>query len=178
MKSKKTKWVRIGIVGVDSGQLMVCDPCYIDGEWIPNQAPPGHAPVILTAMGRAKFPQLVGSNFVWPFSWGSYADVCPELGMSINDAREQGLVEDLKYGPTREFSYRGACEVSHEDGHDFGQLNFKLGHEGVGVAFSSGYGDGTYQVFGRRNQDDRIVEVRILMDPTPAQLRILGIKKL
>ena len=26
-------WEQIGEVGVDSGQLMVCDPCYIDGEW-------------------------------------------------------------------------------------------------------------------------------------------------
>ena len=27
------KWKKIGVVGVDSGQLMVCDPCYIDSEW-------------------------------------------------------------------------------------------------------------------------------------------------
>jgi len=31
--TKKDKWVKIGVVGVDSGQLMVCDPCYIDGQW-------------------------------------------------------------------------------------------------------------------------------------------------
>jgi hypothetical protein len=24
---------RIGVVGVDSGQLMITDPCYIDSEW-------------------------------------------------------------------------------------------------------------------------------------------------
>ncbi len=23
----------IGHVGVDSGQLLLCDPCYIDSEW-------------------------------------------------------------------------------------------------------------------------------------------------
>jgi len=23
----------IGIVGVDSGQILICDPCYIDSEW-------------------------------------------------------------------------------------------------------------------------------------------------
>jgi hypothetical protein len=27
------KWRKIGEVGVDSGQLMLCDPCYIDSEW-------------------------------------------------------------------------------------------------------------------------------------------------
>jgi len=26
-------WVFLGKVGVDSGQLMVCDPCYIDSHW-------------------------------------------------------------------------------------------------------------------------------------------------
>lgn len=34
MKTKKTteSTVLIGYVGVDSGQLMVCDPCYIKGD--------------------------------------------------------------------------------------------------------------------------------------------------
>jgi len=31
MKKSFTK--QIGVVGVDSGQLLVCDPCYIGGEW-------------------------------------------------------------------------------------------------------------------------------------------------
>lgn len=34
MKKKTvSKWKKIGVVGVDSGQLMICDPCYIDSEW-------------------------------------------------------------------------------------------------------------------------------------------------
>jgi len=24
---------KIGVVGVDSGQVVICDPCYIDSEW-------------------------------------------------------------------------------------------------------------------------------------------------
>ena len=28
-----SEWKKIGVVGVDSGQLMICDPCYIDSEW-------------------------------------------------------------------------------------------------------------------------------------------------
>ena len=36
-------WEHIGEVGVDSGQLMVTDPCYVDGEWLPmdESVPPG-----------------------------------------------------------------------------------------------------------------------------------------
>ena len=29
----KDKWIKVGEVGVDSGMLMVCDPCYIDSQW-------------------------------------------------------------------------------------------------------------------------------------------------
>lgn len=29
----KQKRIKIGVVAVDSGQLMICDPCYIDSEW-------------------------------------------------------------------------------------------------------------------------------------------------
>ena len=34
-KEKDTKvsaWEKIGQCGVDSGQIMLCDPCYIDGQ--------------------------------------------------------------------------------------------------------------------------------------------------
>lgn len=27
-------WKKIGVVAVDSGQLMICDPCYIDRHWV------------------------------------------------------------------------------------------------------------------------------------------------
>jgi len=72
--------VKIGIVGVDSGQLMIMDPCYAIGD----------------------------SGF--------------------------GTQED----------YKKACEVSHPVG---GQLKYKMGHDGLGVVFSSGFGDGTYDVY-------------------------------
>ena len=29
----KTTKEKIGFAAVDSGQLLVCDPCYIDGQW-------------------------------------------------------------------------------------------------------------------------------------------------
>jgi hypothetical protein len=31
----------LGHVGVDSGQLMIIDPCYIDGFWEKNEKPIG-----------------------------------------------------------------------------------------------------------------------------------------
>lgn len=170
VRTKKTKkatksalWERVGVVGVDSGQLMIVDPMNVDGQWLRDQEPAGHPAVVLTAKGRARFPELKSFRAQYPFKWGSYASPCPELGMSINEARAAELVADVDLDPTREFSYRGACDVSHLKGEDFGQLHYRLGHAGAGVAFSSGYGDGVYPVYARRNEDGRIVEARIVM---------------
>lgn len=30
---QNVEFKQVGVVGVDSGQVMVCDPCYIDSEW-------------------------------------------------------------------------------------------------------------------------------------------------
>ena len=100
-------WEFVGVVGVDSGQLMVCDPCYLEKEWSP--------------------------------------------------------VVTLDFGPgaAGKFSYDGACNATlSAAGH--GQLNFLLGHAGAGVAFSSGWGDGSYEVWIRRSEG-RIAEARVIM---------------
>lgn len=86
----KTRIVRLGEVGVDSGQLMICDPCYIDSEWKQQEEDPR-----------------------------------PHI--------EKGS-----------FSYEGICETIGDFG---GQLNYKLGHPGVAVAFRTGLGDGDYPVY-------------------------------
>lgn len=41
------------------------------------------------------------------------------------------------------------------------QFNYDLGHAGLGVCVSTGYGDGTYPVEIRRDEDGRIAEVRV-----------------
>lgn len=59
------------------------------------------------------------------------------------------------------FSLEGCLDVVRQDAAA-GQLNYALGHAGVGVAFSSGYGDGTYNVYAKRDAE-YIIEVRIIM---------------
>ena len=44
----KGKWKKLGVVGVDSGQLLICDPCYLDDAngsvgWEKNTDPEPHA---------------------------------------------------------------------------------------------------------------------------------------
>lgn len=157
-------WRMLGKAGVDSGQLMVCDPCYIKSEWIPDQEPAGHPVFVLTDKGKKKFagPRLNG--WMWQYNgYGTtYASPQDALGgLSINEARDLGLVKDLPVERKDEFSYRGCCDATVEGGG--GDLRFKRGHKGAAVAFSSGYGDGVYEVWGRTNSEGRIVEVRVLM---------------
>lgn len=45
-----------------------------------------------------------------------------------------------------------------------GELVEQCGPRGLALVFPSGYGDGLYPVYGRLNEDGRVVEVRILMD--------------
>jgi len=101
MKRKK-----IGDVGVDSGQVMITDPCYIENEWIKRKFDP-HSP------------------------------------------------------RTREFSYNGACHETVTEGGG-GQLNYRLGHAGAGVAASSGWGDGVYPIFASYNEEGRIAKLEII----------------
>ncbi len=160
-------WLKLGIVGVDSGQLLICDPTYIDGQWTRDTEPLEHASVMLTAAGKTRYPKAEKVFPVaFPFPWGSYADSCPELGgMSLNAAAGLKLVEEQKRTRTScpEFSYHGCCAATC-DSPGYGELHFRLGDSGAGVAFSSGYGDGAYEVWGRKNPEGRIVEVRVLME--------------
>lgn len=100
---------RIGEVGVDSGQLMVTDPAYIDNEW-----------------QRERFEML----------------------------RETERTEDTVFN----YSYDGACHATLTGGH--GQLAYRLGHAGAGVAFSTAWGDGVYPVYAEKH-DGRIVRVYV-----------------
>lgn len=44
------------------------------------------------------------------------------------------------------------------------QWNYKSGHRGLGVTVSTGYGDGVYPVFIRRNANGRISAVKVVFD--------------
>jgi len=161
-RPRGNNWKLLGSVGVDSGQLMVCDPCYIDSEWKQDKEPAGYETFVLSAKGKKEFPDLNG--WTWQFNGhGTTYDSPQELlgGLSINDARDKRLIEVLPQEKVKEFSYRGCCDATR-DGNG-GSMVFKMGHEGAGVAFSSGYGDGCYEVWGKTNEEGRVIEVRVLM---------------
>lgn len=152
----KSEIVKLGVVGVDSGQLVICDPAYIEGQF---QTPDSE--------GKADHAHSIyrhKDGKLWQFCYGekptaenvnsftgTYADVIPEYGLCPNDLKTQGLFEETDIDPTphipdAEFSYRGICKTTNAENQG-GQLNYLLGNEGVAVAFRSGLGDGTYDVY-------------------------------
>lgn len=59
------------------------------------------------------------------------------------------------------FSLEGCIAVTQQDAAA-GQLTYAMGHAGAGVVFASGYGDGTYSVYAKRDEE-HIIEVRVIM---------------
>jgi hypothetical protein len=51
------------------------------------------------------------------------------------------------------------CEQLRDQ--DTRQFDFNMGHAGLGVCLSTGYGDGNYDVEVRRNSEGRIAEMRV-----------------
>ena len=136
---KKTKTITeavIGHVGVDSGQLMICDPCYIDSEWEHEEFEDFRVHEHKVTKERLTF----GKDF------RNYEEVIPKYGKNMNQLLETDEWVDAerpasKYG----FSYNACAKATlSEQGH--GELRFRLGHPGAGIAFGTAYGDGLYPV--------------------------------
>lgn len=146
--SEDKKWVKLGYAAVDSGQLMVCDPCYLESEW--------------ESYDRIYVDKETGKEY----KFETFEDFVKMRGQPFLDGKTIDKLEkegrlDIKTAPPGEFSYEGACETTLSD-KQAGQLNFNKGHKGAGVVFSSGWGDGEYPVYARF-QEGRIAEVRIVM---------------
>lgn len=166
----------LGFVGVDSGQLIICDPCYIDSQW--KQVPFYDVRIYKHKTLNKLFgynQDKLGSFKVEPFS--SY-DQRMSTNISMNDMIENHEVVQLempeKIKLMNSFSYGGICETTMNKQH---QINFELGHPGVAVAFNSGYGDGLYPVYGTFNREGRCVKVEIDCNPTQNSYKSLKYAK-
>lgn len=152
-----TEIIKIGVVGVDSGQLIICDPCYIEQEFKTETEGffANHAHTVYRCVKDGKLwqytygePSSIKDVNLFP---GSYETVIPEYSQTPNTLIANGTFVETDLDPTPhiedgEFSYRGSCKATlSPDG--VGQLNYKLGHPGVAVAFRSGLGDGEYNVY-------------------------------
>jgi len=151
--------VLLGVVGVDSGQLIVADPCYLNSEWEQE-----------TGVDLAEVlyrDTETGSLFNRPMNW----TLPYRNGMSYSEAYKSGLIvkhipDELKE-KMQKFSYSGCCNRTINDENQGGQLHYKMGHAGAGVVFSSGLGDGEYEVWATIGKVDgwgeRVKKVEIIL---------------
>lgn len=144
-------WKKIGKVGVDSGQLLVCDPSYIGSQWEDEEF---ESPDEYVVFPDGKKEKIIRCSKRWF-----------ELIDDINLGKLK-LIESKKTKKAKHnFSYNACAKNTLEK--SYGQLNFKLGHPGVGVVFSSGLGDGSYEVWADfveyKDWGVRIREVKIIL---------------
>ncbi len=128
----------IGEVGVDSGQILVCDPCYIDSEWKYEEC----------SFDR-KHRHLDGTVLQYRVDFPNYGVVIPKYGKTMNQIIADKEAYEIPESPAEySFSYNACCKKTCRDDEEEnnGQLNYEAGHPGVGVVTSSGYGDGVYPV--------------------------------
>lgn len=87
--------------------------------------------------------------------------------LMITDPSYLSTWTDNEYGEGEkgDYSYGGACAVTIEE--QGGSLRFPLGHEGAGVAFRSGLGDGMYPVVATVEEvehwGERITKIEVPM---------------
>jgi len=60
------------------------------------------------------------------------------------------------------------CDLLYKEddfNKNFKSFNYPMGHEGLGVCVSTGYGDGSYPVYVQKNSEGRVVKVVVDFDP-------------
>lgn len=143
--------VHLGNVGVDSGQLMITDPCYIDSEW-------QHEPY---QSDRIYEDSESGAVVKWGEDFMRFDEPLEGYGETPEHLIASGRLMQLPKPKTPDrfnYSYNGACQATQSAGH--GELAYRLGHPGAGVAFLTAWGDGEYTVYGEKH-DGRIVRVYV-----------------
>lgn len=141
----------LGEVSVDSGQLLITDPCYIDSEWMDEPF-----------VDIRRYLHLQTEKILkYRVDFQHYEEKIPDFGQSMNEMLGAGAVIQIPNTPpdsVHPYSYNGACQATTIG--EYGDLSFGNGTTGAGVVFASGWGDGFYPVFGEFRAG-RIVRVFI-----------------
>jgi len=145
----------VGSAAVDSGQLMICDPSYIEDQWKEEE---------FKFDERGCQDPKTGEKLYYGKDFPNYAEIIPKHGKSMNDLmKEDGWVQlpypEAEYG----FSYYACCKQTLE-GHGAGPLSFKAGHAGAGVAFRTAWGDGYYPVYQKHDEEGELLSVEVVFD--------------
>ena len=145
------KRVYLGHVGVDSGQLMITDPCYVR---LFNTDYPEDIRIYRHKDDPDKTLQF-GVDFT------NYQEMIEgHNGQCMNQLLSDGLYVEAPRKSDDSFSFNGACTTTLES---FGGTL----QNGMAAVFQSGFGDGSYNVHAYVNEIDgwgeRVTKVEITL---------------
>ena len=138
--------VPLGIVGVDSGQVMICDPCYIESQWQDKNFED------VRPYMNVKTKEVLS----YPKDFSTFGEIIPKYNKDMNTLIQEGVFikkEKDEDEIDNSFSYNGCCKQTLENESGGGQLVYKMGHDGAGVASRTRHGDGSYEVYAVQDED-------------------------
>ena len=140
----KNKAIQIGVVGVDSGKIVITDPTYIDTEWKNEELE--QTPAIIK-FPNGKKEEVISCSPRWF-----------ELIERINSG-ELKMIENNGFAKAKHnFSYPACTNITLTEG--YGQLNYKHGHA---VKITISWGDGCYPVYATIDKKTgRVKELKIV----------------
>lgn len=142
----------IGKFAVDSGQFLICDPCYIDDYWKNEDFEDS----------RAYQHKVSGEILRYRLDFKHYNDPIPSNNnANMNDLLATGDWIEMEPEPARNnFSYNACCRKTLSPNKG-GSLKFDMGHDGIGVAIPTPHGDGYYNVYKVYNSRGEFVRIQI-----------------
>ncbi len=174
LKLKGKNIVHLGQVGVDSGQVLITDPCYIDSQWKKEEY----------KGKRILKHKKTKEEFIYPDHFDNYEQTLAQAGLkktklekrtprkvitektredykkTINELVQEGTLKEMPRKKSGTYSYNGCCEATlGELNEGGGQLNHEMGHAGAGVASQTRHGDGSYNVWGILDDDGCIKQI-------------------
>ena len=157
MKEDKIKFTPnyLGSAAVDSGQLVICDPGYIDSEWEKEE---------FKFHARGCEDPKTGEKLYYGKDFKNYAEVIPKYGKCMNDLMKEDGWTELPYPEADHgFSFYACCKQTMES-PGAGPLSFRKGHQGAGIAFRTAWGDGYYPVYQKHDEDGELLSVEVIFD--------------
>lgn len=136
-------WEEIAQVDVDSGQILIVDPAYVDERW-EKQA--------FQDIRQYKH-KVTGEILEYCKDFMHYEAIIKRHNATMNQLNKTGDWIEVEQPPVEGLNYNACCRqsISTKSG---GQVD-------LGAAVSAGYGDGAYPVYVRRNYEGRVMQVLV-----------------
>jgi hypothetical protein len=138
----------IGYVGVDSGQILICDPCYIDSNWQKEE---------FNILRRYKHND--GSVLQYERDFPNFGIVIPKYGKTMNQIIDDNEATEIPDDvPAQyDFSYNACCKKTCTP-VGMGELGY---HDELGVAVGNFGGDGSYPVIADIDDNGLVKSITI-----------------